>query len=211
MRKTSVCRALPAWFLLLALFSWAGVFAGNTGKIAGTVKDAGNKSPLIGVNVLVQGTSFGAITDEKGEYQILGLPPGSYALRLTLMGYRRTVVENIRVSIDFTTALDVDLASTVIESDETVTIVAEKPLVRKDMTGSLSTVGADEIANLPVRNVEDILQLQAGVIRQGGTSTSGAAGGVRWRTGWTAYPRRTCTTDTTVFRLRRTRFRKCRS
>jgi outer membrane receptor protein involved in Fe transport len=167
MRKTSVCRALPAWFLLLALFSWAGLFAGNTGKIAGTVKDAGNKSPLIGVNVLVQGTSFGAITDEKGEYSILGLPPGSYALRLTLMGYRRTVVENIRVSIDFTTPLDVEMGSTVIESDETVTIVAEKPLVRKDMTGSLSTVGADEIANLPVRNVEDILQMQAGVIRQG--------------------------------------------
>ncbi|MDM7924659.1 MAG: TonB-dependent receptor [bacterium] len=168
MRKSSVCSALPARVLLLALFGWAGVFAGNTGKIAGTVKDAGNKSPLIGVNVLVQGTSFGAVTDENGAYQILGLPPGSYALRLTMMGYRTTVVENIRVSIDFTTPMDVGMISTVIESDEAVTIVAEKPLVRKDMTGSLSTVGADEISNLPVRNVEDVLQLQAGVIRQGG-------------------------------------------
>jgi hypothetical protein len=167
MRKSSVCSALPAWVLLLALLPWAGLFAGNTGKIAGTVKDAGNKSPLIGVNVLVQGTSFGAVTDESGDYQILGLPPGSYSLRLTLMGYRRTVVENIRVSIDFTTPLDVEMGATVIESDETVTIVAEKPLVQKDMTGSLSTVSADEISNLPVQSVEDVLQLQAGVIRQG--------------------------------------------
>jgi hypothetical protein len=167
MRKRSVCKAFPAWVLGLVLTVWAGANAGNTGKIAGSVKDAGTKAPLLGVNVLVQGTSFGAITDGNGDYSILGLPPGAYSVRLTLMGYRKTVVENIRVSIDFTTPLDVQMASTVIESDETVTIVAEKPLVRKDMTGSLSTVSAEELASLPVQNMDDVLQLQAGVIRQG--------------------------------------------
>ncbi len=143
------------------------LIAGTTGKIAGAVKDSQTRAALMGVNVLVEGTSFGAITDENGEYAIIALPPGIYSVRMTMMGYKRTVIEKIRVSIDFTTDLNTNLQPMVLESDEGVTIVAERPLFRKDMTSSLSSVGADEIADLPVSSVEDVLQLQAGVTRQG--------------------------------------------
>ncbi len=143
------------------------LIAGTTGKIAGTVKDSQTRASLMGVNVLVEGSSYGAITDENGDYAIIGVPPGIYSVRMTMMGYKRTVIEKIRVQVDFTTDISTNLQPVVLESDEGVTIVAEKPLVRKDMTSSFSSVGADEIADLPVSSVEDVLQLQAGVTRQG--------------------------------------------
>jgi outer membrane receptor protein involved in Fe transport len=167
MKKADHSLARLFGVLVLPVFLAMPLIAGTTGKIAGTVKDTNTRTALMGVNVLVEGTSYGAITDENGDYSIIGLPPGIYSVRLTMMGYKRTVVEKIRVSIDFTTDLNANLQPVVLESDEGVTIVAEKPLVRKDMTSSLSSVGADEIADLPVSSVEDVLQLQAGVTRQG--------------------------------------------
>ena len=153
--------------VLIALFSQT-VMAGTTGKIAGTVVDAESREPLPGVNIVLQGTTMGAATDVKGNYTILNVPPGVYTIRVTMMGYRATVVEDVRVSIDLTTTLNVELEETVLEADEEVTIVAERPMVQKDMTSSLSAVNSDEIESLPVQEVSDVLELQAGIVRSGG-------------------------------------------
>ncbi len=153
--------------VLIALFSHT-VKAGTTGKIAGTVVDAETRDPLPGVNIVLQGTTMGAATDVKGNYTILNVPPGVYTVRVSMMGYRATVVEDVRVSIDLTTTLNVELEETVLEADEEVTIVAERPMVQKDMTSSLSAVNSQEIESLPVQEVSDVLELQAGIVRSGG-------------------------------------------
>ena len=62
-------RALKPVLAVLCIFSLA--FAGETGKIAGRVTEAGTDNPLIGTNVIVEGTSLGAATDENGEYFII--------------------------------------------------------------------------------------------------------------------------------------------
>ncbi|MBN1894908.1 carboxypeptidase-like regulatory domain-containing protein, partial [bacterium] len=152
--------------ILLLGASW--LLAGNTGKIAGVITDAANRQPLIGTNIQIQGTALGAATDMKGQYSILNIPPGIYTLRISMMGYKTLVIENVRVFIDLTTALNRSLEPTVLDAAETVTVVAERPLVQADMTSSLSTVGADEIEKLPVQSMADVLELQAGVIRDGG-------------------------------------------
>ncbi|MDM7925462.1 MAG: TonB-dependent receptor [bacterium] len=165
-------RIRHAWIaaiLGICLLPAAGrLAAGTTGKIEGLVIDRSTKQPLIGANVLVAGTSLGSVTDMDGTFMILNLPPGLYDVRVSMMGYQTLVTENLRVSIDMTTPFRAELASTVIESGEAVTVTAERPLVRKDMTSSLSTVGADEIRDLPVQSMEDVLELQAGVVRTGG-------------------------------------------
>jgi outer membrane receptor protein involved in Fe transport len=142
--------------------------AGTTGKIAGTVIDRSTNKPLIGANVLLAGTSIGSVTDLDGYYSILNVPPGIYSVRVSMIGYKTLVTEDVRVSIDMTATCNADLPPAVIESGEAVTVTAERPLVRKDMTSSLSSVGADEIRDLPVQSVEDVLALQAGVVRTGG-------------------------------------------
>ncbi len=168
-------KSVSAW-LWLSLSVWtgaAGLLAGTTGKISGVVLDAVTKQPLVGANVIVTGAGIGAAVDLDGSYAILNVPPGTYTVRFTMMGYRQTVIENARVSIDMTTVLDGLLSPTVLNSDEIVIIQAERPLVKKDMTSSLVSVSSDEISNLPVSEVSEVLALQAGVVRSDGLHIRG--------------------------------------
>ena len=56
------------------LFIISMLNAGTTGKIVGLVNDKKNGEPLIGANVIVQNTPYGAATDIEGNYYILQLP-----------------------------------------------------------------------------------------------------------------------------------------
>ena len=88
--------------------------AGTTGKIAGKVIDKGTGEPIPFVNVLVEGTNFGAATDIEGEYVILNLPPGKYNVKAQAIGYQAQVVQNIQVSIDLTSTVDFSLSETML-------------------------------------------------------------------------------------------------
>jgi len=139
--------------------------AGTTGKIAGRVLDAATGEPLPGANVIVVGTSFGAATDASGDYIILRVPPGIYSVKASILGYDDMQYDHVKVSVDLTTHLDFRLRETVLEVAETVTVVAERPLVQMDLTSTSSVVGAETIRQLPVERFEDVVNLQAGVIQ----------------------------------------------
>ena len=62
---------LSYYFILICLLSAVSVFAGTKGKISGKVTDAATGEPLIGVNIVIEGTSLGAASDAEGEYYIL--------------------------------------------------------------------------------------------------------------------------------------------
>ncbi|OGC01496.1 hypothetical protein A2V82_10205 [candidate division KSB1 bacterium RBG_16_48_16] len=143
------------------------LIAGTTGKITGRVIDRQTNEPLPGVNIVLEGTGWGAASDLEGNYLIMNVPPGGYTLNVTMLGYKEVHVENVRVKIDLTTTINVSMEATVLEAGETVTVVAERPLVQLDMTSSMTSVGSNEIASLPVESVEDVLELQAGVVRTG--------------------------------------------
>lgn len=148
----------------VVLLAAVAAFAGTTGKIAGKVTDQKSGEPLLGVNIVVTGTRLGAVTDIEGRFIILQVPPGIYTVRASLIGYQEMAYENVRVSIDLTTPLDFQLSETVLELGQTVTVVAQRPLVQKDLTSTSNTVGAETIAQLPVDNLSDVVNLQAGVV-----------------------------------------------
>ena len=60
----------------ILLFSCSLLMAATTGKIAGVVTDASTGEPLPGVNVMIQGTEWGAATSLDGHYFIINVPPG---------------------------------------------------------------------------------------------------------------------------------------
>ena len=158
------------FFVLLStalLTSNQAIFAGTTGKIAGKVVDAESREPLPGTNVILAGTTMGGATDLQGNYVILNIPPGIYTVRMAMMGYKTQVIENVQVKIDLTTTVDAGLQVTVLDAGEEVTVVAERPLVQLDMTSSLSSVSASEIEALPVQDIGDVLELQAGIVKTG--------------------------------------------
>ncbi len=153
--------------LLFLCFFEQILFAGTTGKIAGTVKDASSGEPLPGVNILLEGTKIGAASDKDGYYVIINIPPGTYTISAMMMGYKKFRMEQVRVNIDLTRTIDISLEETVLEG-EVVVVQAQKPLVQKDMTASLKSIDSDEISALPIQSVNAILQLQPGVVHADG-------------------------------------------
>jgi outer membrane receptor protein involved in Fe transport len=118
---------------------------------------------MIGANIILDGTTMGAATDIEGYYSIINVRAGVYTVKFRFLGYRTQAVENIRVSPDQTTKLDAQLQPEVIEGEEVV-IVAKKPLVEFNQTSSVSSINKDDIKNLPIQNLTEIVNLQAGVI-----------------------------------------------
>ena len=154
------------YVLLLFTFVPYMLFAGN-GRIKGKVTDLTTGEALVGANVLVVGTSLGAATDVNGEFIIMNLDAGTFSVKASYLGYQSITVTNIRVNTDLTTEIDFQLPAEEI-SVGTVTIVAQKPLIKKDATSSIRNVTGEDISNLPVRGVTNIIGLQAGVINDEG-------------------------------------------
>lgn len=97
------------------LMTWLSL-AQNTGKITGKVTDATTGESLVGANVLIEGTSYGAATDFDGEYVIMKVPSGVYSIVANYVGYQRTVTKNVQVLNDLTTKLNFQLAQSAIGS-----------------------------------------------------------------------------------------------
>jgi len=82
--------------------------AASSGVIVGTVTDEATGNVLPGANCVIKGTSMGSYSDINGEFRILNVPPGEYALVFTYIGYRQFEKEII-VSAGKTTRLDITL------------------------------------------------------------------------------------------------------
>ena len=141
------------------------IFAGTTGKIVGIVKDKASGDPLIGVNIVLEGTTYGSTTDLDGSYLILNVPPGNYTVTFQYIGYREVKISDVNVKVDATTTVSTELQEATIDLGETIEVIAQREIVQKDMTGSQSEVSANEIKSIPADQFEDVLQLQAGVSR----------------------------------------------
>jgi len=144
------------------------LFAGVTGKLAGTIVDANTGESLIGANVQIIGTEMGAATDLKGLFVILNIPPGTITVKATYIGYETTTVSNIKIFVDQTTTVPIRLNQAILNLEQEVVIIAERPLIQKDITNSSAVMRRDEIEALPVANFADMISLQAGVVNQEG-------------------------------------------
>ena len=87
---------------LLLLLTPALAPGGTTGKITGRATDKNSREALVGVNVIVEGTTLGGTSDANGMYTILNVPPGTHRIRASLVGYSPLVVNDVRVFIDQT-------------------------------------------------------------------------------------------------------------
>jgi outer membrane receptor protein involved in Fe transport len=139
--------------------------AGTTGKLTGRVTDE-KKQPLAGVNVRVEGQRLGGITDDQGNYFIIGITGGKYQIKMDLIGYAPFVAGNVEITPDFTTTLDAVMRTEAVQMNEVV-VNAERPLLQKDATGSTKFFSGAEIAKLPVRGYRDAVAQQAGTVNFG--------------------------------------------
>ncbi len=143
-----------------------------TTSTQGIVIDEANGEPVAGATVIVKGGRVGSITDENGHFRIPNLPRGAEQLMISFIGYVTKVVDikdNLRISLREST-----------ESLEETVVVGYGSTLRKDLTGSVSTVKGEEIQNLPAVSVDDALIGKVSGVNI--TKSDGAPGGaVRFR------------------------------
>lgn len=136
------------------------------GKVEGTVVDQ-NGEPLIGVSVVIDGTTTGTTTDIDGKYSLTVKEPNAN-LVFSYVGHKAKIVPANKSVINITMEEDAQMM------DEVV-VVGYGVMKKSDVTGAISSVKADAIVRQPVVNVTQALQgLVAGV---NVTSNSGMPGG----------------------------------
>ena len=137
------------------------LFSSN-GKLTGRITQKTDNAPAVGVNVMIADTYLGAASGEDGRFVILNIPPGTYSVRVDAIGFAPVVLQNVRITTSQTTEINIKLDESVVEGQE-VTVVAERPLIQKDLTASQRVTTAKEIADMPVESFLGVLSTHAGV------------------------------------------------
>lgn len=120
----------------------------ETGSIRGRVIDAVTNEPLVGANVYVRETSYGSATDLDGRYTITRVPPGTYRVQASVIGYKPQVDADIVVAAGRATQADFSLTPTAIDLDEVV-VEAEFFRENADAQVSAQTLSYEEIRRAP--------------------------------------------------------------
>jgi len=123
-------------------------------KVTGTVRDSKTNEPLPGVNVSVEGTTVGAITDVSGSY-FIALPASAKTLVFTYIGYTA-----VKVEIQGQNTIDVKMTLELLNLDEVV-VVGYGTQKRTTVTGAISSVSGDKITALPSSGLDQALQGRA--------------------------------------------------
>jgi outer membrane receptor for ferrienterochelin and colicins len=148
---------MKALITSLCTLLWMGMaWAQGTGSLAGKVSDAeGVGVPQANVVVAgpnVQGT-IGATSDEKGSFEIGGVPSGVYTVTVTHIGFKEEVLEGVQVEVGKQVALDFRLESQVIFLNQQVVSASRRQEKVLDAPASVSVVEAEEIQNNPTLSV----------------------------------------------------------
>ena len=164
--------------VLVVVLAAGMAFGGTTGKLTGRVSDE-QGNPLPGANVVLEETRLGGTTDAEGVYLILSVPPGRYIMVASLVGYANQTQTGVSVAADYTRTLNFTLKETAVELAE-LTVVAKRPPIEPDKTTSQYVVTAEDIEQLSsVREISDIVALQAGAGLDGLPTLRGSYSGNR--------------------------------
>ena len=153
-------------FIIAALFLFFGgtsLFAGVTGKIAGKVTDAATGEGLIGTSIMIEGTNMGNMAGPDGSYFILNVPPGTYNIKASLIGYQSMTITTVRIIVDVTTEVNFKLNASAVEV-EGIVVTGERPAIEKTITSNLRNIGSEQIQSMPVKQMEEVLNAQVGFV-----------------------------------------------
>lgn len=140
------CLFISTLILLIPL----GLFAQNI-TVKGTITDATTNEPMIGVNVVVDGTSKGTVSNMNGEYTI-SIPSANAVLTFTFIGYNTE-----RVEVNNRTEVNVSMVESIEQMSEVV-VTGYMTQKRSDLTGAVGVVNMKELKDQPSGNAMKNIQ-----------------------------------------------------
>lgn len=159
---------------LLAFLVPAVAFA-QTGTITGTVTEAKTGNVLPGVNVALEELNRGAATGAEGNYTIEDVPPGTYTLRASFIGYQAFSTE-ITLEAGETITQDIELQEGAVGLEEVVVTGYGQEKTAGELTGSVSNLQSQNINEVPVQNANQLLQGRAAGVSMSAQSGNPGAG-----------------------------------
>ena len=134
---------------LLFVFFSVTAYAQQGIPIKGLVVDI-NQEPIIGVSVVVEGTTIGTLTDLDGKYEIAA-PDASSVVVFSMVGFK-----TMRVTVGSQTTINQTLQEDV-QNLEEVVVVGYGVQKKETVTGSVSTVKGDDLIQSPVANLSNAI------------------------------------------------------
>ena len=144
--------------LACAAMTATSLFA-QTATLRGTVTDSTSQEPLQGASVSLVGTSLHTETNSSGQYALTGAPAGAAAVRVQMIGFA-PVERSVTLEADGETTLDVALSASAQRLEEVVS-VGYGTETRGELSTSVSSVTAADIANQPIASIDGALQGKA--------------------------------------------------
>ena len=160
-------------FLSFLLSSFS-VFSQQGITVSGTVTEAATGDPAIGVSILVKGTTNGTVTDIDGNYTLPNVPENA-TLVFSYIG-----MLNVEEPVNGRTTIDVLLAEDVQALDEVV-VIGYGTARKRDLTGSIVSVSAADIADRPATNPLASLQGKVAGVQVVNTGRAGQDPEIRVR------------------------------
>ncbi len=165
-------------YVVATLIATVNIAYSQSGTLKGTVTDRKTGEPMPFVNVIIEsgGTQLGGgQSDINGNYTIKPIPPGTYDLRASNVGYQTFLLQGIVINPDRIIKQDISLNPTM-EQLEAVEIVSYKvPLIEQDNTTTGGTMTSEEIQKMPGRSAQSVATTMGGVF----TDADGNMGSVR--------------------------------
>lgn len=161
-------RTLFYTFLLVISFQY--LFAqSNKGKLVGKVLDKKTNEPIIGLVVMIEGTTIGTQTNFDGQYDLINLSPGTYKLMFKYLSYNTKIIDGITVYAGKTTTLNVSME----EQGKELQEVVVSSTYKKESLGALYTIqknnisisdgiSSDIIKKSPDRNTGEVIRRVSG-------------------------------------------------
>src|SRR5262245_61182535 len=171
-----VLRRLLSSGVFLALCLAASSAHAQDASVIGSVADE-TKSVLPGATVtatnLETGRQSSAVTDERGAYRLLRLPPGRYKVQAELQGFTSVVVPSVELLVGQNATVPFTLKLAAVT--ETLTIVAESPLVDTASSQVAGNVDRRQMEQLPLqgRHWMALAKLVKGITANDVTNTPG--------------------------------------
>ncbi len=129
----------------------------KTGTIAGNISNSQTGEVLTGANVVLEGTTLGASTDEDGMYYIDNLAPGDYTVTVIYVGFGNQS-QNIKVNAAEKVIVNFALQPSLMDLDAIVVTGSVSDRQKRAIANPITTISAMELKQMPIANIGDLFE-----------------------------------------------------